>query len=464
MRLSNGVYSLGGLLEIGKRGIEAQKLNMMITGNNVTNAEVEGYTRQRVENEAGAPLNYTNPQVDTGVMPGTVRRMRNSFVDEQLRDENPSLARWQQESDLLDQVQNLFAEPSDSGISTILDKFFNSWERLAQNPDSMSSRTVVRDAAVTLSNRLNGLSSDLTNIQNEIDVQVEDTAEQINYYIREISQTTAKIKHSKEGSSELSAIMDRRDLALDKLSQLIDIQYDEKDDGDIFVYSNGIILNEGSEYNQLVFEKGSDEDLGSLVWRNENTEVKIMNGKLKGLLNVRDEVIPDVIKDMNEFVGSFVAEINNVHNKYFDLYGGDSNNFFDPEGLEIGNIKVDDAILQDVGFISVSGNSGAAGNAEGALKIVELADQKLFNNNTMTIKDKYSAFVTEFGTYTSEADRLADMGENLVSFLKEKKSSVKDVDIDEELANMIKFQQAYGAAARVINKADEMFQTVLNMV
>ena len=464
MRLTNAQYSLAEMFEIGKRGVKAQQSNMAITGNNIANVHTEGYTRQRIELDSASPLQAYGLGVESGVLDGTVRRVRDTFYDIQMRYENPSLARWQEEKHQLGQVENILNEPNASAISNLMDKYFIAWEDLSHEPESEATRAVVRDAGSSLAKSFNRIGSDLTTLQHEIDDSAVDTVYQINHNIREIADYTKKIMLAEENSSEISTLMDRRDLALDKLSKLIDINYTEKDNGDLLVHSNGIIIVERDDFNQLSSKINQDTDLHDFFWKNENTELKAHNGKMKGLLNVRDTIIPDLKEDLNKLVKNFVKEVNKVHKESFNLEGTSGIDFFDENGLDLDSIKLDSKIEEDLKFIAASQAAGSLGNADGALAMVELQHQATMNNQSSSFKEYYVGVIMTNGTYVQEANRLADMQLTFVNQLENKRNEVSEVDLDEELSNMIKFQQAYGAAAKIITKADEMLGQILALV
>ena len=464
MRLTKAQYSLAELFEVGRRGVQAQQTNMAITGNNIANVNTEGYTRQRVDLESMTPLQVGGFGIESGVIDDTVRRMRDTFFDLQMRNENPSLARWQEEQHQLGQVENILNEPNEMAISNLMDEYFLSWEDLSHEPDSESSRAIVRDAGKRVADNFNRIGSSLTDLQGELDDSARDTAYQLNFNIREIADYTKKIMLAEDNSSEISTLMDRRDLALDKLSKQIDINYIEKDNGDLLVFSNGIIVVEGDDFNQLNSKIDQDSDLHNFFWRNENTELTVNNGKMKGILNVRDTVIPELKDELNKLVKSFVEEVNKIHTENYNLEGNKGINFFDQDGLDLDTISLDSNIEDDLKFIATSQTAGSLGNADGALEMVALQHETTMNNQSSSFKEFYIGIIMTHGTYVEEANRLADMQATFVNQLENKRNEVSEVDLDEELSNMIKFQQAYGSAAKVISKADEMLKQVLALV
>ncbi len=465
MQLSKVRYTFNSLYELGQRGLNAQQVNMNITANNISNVNTEGYTRQRVEQESATPLQAFQMNFESGVVADTVRRMRDTFFDLQLRNENPLLTMYEEEHHQLSLIEGILGEPEKSGLSYQMDQFFKSWDQLSNHPDSISSRTVVKDAGISLAETFNRIQNDLNNHQEQLNENLLDNVREANFYIKEISETTVKIMHAKDASAEISTLMDRRDLALDKLSKLIDIDYQEKDDGNLYVFCNGIIVAEGKDFNQIMTKVNKDDSsLSSLYWNNEGIDAKIEGGKIKGILNIRDRIIPDLEQKLNALVKSLVEEVNKVHLSNYDLDGESNNYFFDQDGTDMRNIAVDKNILNDVKFISAAKTAGHLGNGDGALALSELGDYKLMNGGNESMRSYYNGVITSFGTYTKETDRLAEMEKTFVGQLENKRNEVSEVDLDEELSAMIKYQQSYGAASKIIAKTEKMISDLLSLV
>jgi len=455
---------LSSLIEIGRRALAAQQLNMSVTGNNIANVNTVGYTRQDVVLESGTPLQAQDLNIESGVLAGTTRRARDTFYDIQLRNENPSYSRWEQERHELSQIENVLNEPNEFAISNLMDEFFNSWEDLALDPTSQASRTIVTSAGQTLANTFNRIGDDFAILTKELDDSILDKMAEANYHIKEIADTTYNILNETTNDSVLSTLMDRRDVALDKLSKLMDISYVEKDNGDLLVYSNGIIVCEGKDYNQMYAEDISGTKYHNLKWVNEKRDVQINNGSMKGLLNVRDNVIPEMEEKLNILVQKFVEEVNLVHNSNYDLEGNAGCDFFDAAGLDINTMNLDSTLLSNTKFIAISNQAGSTGNADGAFDMVDLKREMKMNDSSETFKEFYLGIVISHGSYTNEAGRLEEMEKNFVNFLENKKNEISQVDLDEELSNMIQFQQAYRAAAKIITNADSMFSTLIGLV
>ncbi|MFZ5640022.1 MAG: FlgK family flagellar hook-associated protein, partial [Bacillota bacterium] len=161
-------------LEMGRRALFTQQRALDVTGHNIANANTEGYTRQIADMSASLP--YTVPafnspvtplQVGTGVDITAIRRVRESFLDSQIRNETTNLGYWESKRDALKKIEVILREPSDNGLRTVMDQFWSSMQELSKNPESEGVRALVRETGITLANTFNQLSKQLTDLQTD---------------------------------------------------------------------------------------------------------------------------------------------------------------------------------------------------------------------------------------------------------------------------------------------------------
>ena len=126
--------SLFSLLSVGTRGMAAAQLGMDISSQNISNSDVEGYSRKRLNMAADYRPDGTYGQMGFGVNVIDITRMRNAFVDQQIRQQNQQVGYYTQVNDAYTTIQNVFTEPSDTGLQNYMDQFFDSWQNLANNP------------------------------------------------------------------------------------------------------------------------------------------------------------------------------------------------------------------------------------------------------------------------------------------------------------------------------------------
>ena len=175
--------SFGGL-QIAYSALKAQQQIMETTSHNISNVSTTGYTRQRVNLSASPPTYVPSStgslEIGTGVKVDDITRVMDQFVNSQLRDQTSKLTEKENSQEVMSQVETIFNEPSDSGLGTAMTDFWNSWEQLSLNPESLSSRQGVISQAQTMTQAFNSAGSQLKTIQSNLDAGITLIVDQIN--------------------------------------------------------------------------------------------------------------------------------------------------------------------------------------------------------------------------------------------------------------------------------------------
>ncbi|MCM1988114.1 flagellar hook-associated protein FlgK [Oceanirhabdus seepicola] len=224
---------MSGLLSIfnvAKRGMSAQQYSIGITNHNVANANTEGYSRQRAQLQTSNPFmapsmnSYIGPgQLGTGVEVATVQRVRNEFIDFQIRGELSTQGKYEAREALLSEVENIYNEPSDTGISGLLGKFYDSWQQLSKQPQSSNARTVVAQQSKALADELNHNYNQLNKLKENTNLQIKESVFRVNNVLEQIDDLNQQIISVKVSEQEPNDLMDRRDLLIDELSSLLNV-------------------------------------------------------------------------------------------------------------------------------------------------------------------------------------------------------------------------------------------------
>jgi flagellar hook-associated protein 1 FlgK len=196
-----------------------------------------------------------------------------------------------------------------------------------------------------------------------------------------------------------------------------------------------------------------------VVWKGTSVGLTNLNGQLRGLLESRDELIPDYIEQLNELTAVIVREVNALHRTGYGLDGTTDTDFFDPNMTDAATIRINPQVEANVNRIVAS--SSDAGDNLIALAISDLRHAAVTADNTMSMNEFYSSLVGTLGVQTQEATSLTENYELLVNQIDNSRQSVQGVSLDEEMANLVKSQHAYDAAARVITAMDQALDTVI---
>lgn len=449
-------------IELGKRALLTHQLSLQTIGHNIANVDTAGYRRQRVITSSTMPLQDANYSVGTGVTATDIRQVRDLFLGDQYRQENKSLGQWTYKEKTLGQIESLFAEPADDTLSDRLNEFWSAWSDLASNPDSSSVRSEILSQTNTLIDSFHELSSQLRRLQTSIDADLVAASDEINLMLRDIASLNHQIKVAEVGGVDANDLRDARDLVIDELSNYIDVNTHQSENGELIVYVGSMAIVDGKEphYIEARTVNVDGEVSHDLVWQGTDVELRNANGKLKGILDSRDVIIPEQLEQLNTLAEAIVTQVNSLHRTGTATNGQTAVAFFDPRYTDAANIRINAAIELDESLV-MSGMSGEEGDNRVALEIAGLADARTLNEGASSINDYYNSMIGTLGVRTYEAGSFSSNHELLLNQVENARQSVEGVSLDEEMANMVKFQHAYDAAARVITAMDEALDTVI---
>lgn len=455
-----------GLLDIGRGALLAHQKAISITGHNIANVNTPGYSRQRVNLETTLGLTDASGQMGTGVKVSNIQRIYDQFLGSQVNTASYNQGKWEAQKSSLERVEIIFDETTGFGLNQAMGDFFNAWQDLVNNPEGHTERQVLVGKSEIMAGTFNNISSDLNQLQNDLDSSIEGAVLEINTISGEIADLNAKISDIEKSGQNANDLRDKRDVYLKELSSMIDISSFEGRDGQVSVLTgsgNPLVQPPYALSLSTATNASGHEDV-FWVDRDGNT-VDITNnisgGKLKGWLETRDVAIENYKTSLDNLASSMIAEVNNLHAAGFDLNGVAGVNFF--TGSSASDISVNPAIAGDVNLIAASG-TGAPGDNSNAIAIANLQNSLLMSGGTATYDDFYNSLVSDVGIAVQSAQMNYDHQSAMVSSLDNYRESISGVSLDEEMVNLVKFQHAYDAAAKLISAVDEMMNTVMNMV
>jgi flagellar hook-associated protein 1 len=461
--------SLFNGLNIVKNALTAQTQVLNITGHNVSNASTEGYSRQTVQLVAiSGDTGYgnrslTDLSIGSGVDAKAILRSRSALYDEMYRDENQQLNNFSKTEDMMGQIESLFNEPSDTGFSDVLDSFFNGWQDLANDPSNMAARESLKSTGQELTDRIHRLSSQLLTIRQDIDTEISTIPESINGITKQIAELNTTIRLTEAQGGSANDLRDQRDTLVDDLTQYSDVRAVEQSDGTytVLIGSKVVVEHESStDLTSISTASDGHSSLKTVIRSANGTEYSPTGGSLGALINFRDTVIEDALNRLDTLSASLVEAVNTVHNAGYGLDGENNRNFFDPSCTKAFNITLSDDI-SDVNAIAASG-TGDVGDSSNALNMSALSNENAVNGQ-YTISEYYNTMIGDIGVQAQYASSSRANEELLVSQIDNSRESIKGVNIDDELIQMIQTQRVYQSASRVLVTIDSLLETLVNM-
>jgi flagellar hook-associated protein 1 FlgK len=449
-------------LEIGKRALATHQLWLNTIGHNISNVNTPGYTRQRVAISTTFPLETPIGQMGTGVKADEIRSLRDLFLNQQYRQENKSLGQWTSLEKTLSQIEALFTEPNDDSLGDLLDDFWAGWSDLANNPESVAARTALKEQTNLLTTGFHRIYNHLNELRQSVDNDVVLTVQKVNELSDEIASINQQVARAELGGQNANDLRDRRDYLIDQLSEYVDVNVIEQKNNTATVMIGALTIVDGTSSFKLGTKKmGAGLMVSSdIVWAGTSKEIKNINGQLKGLVDTRDDVIPKYLDFLDNMAEALVTNVNALHQTGYGLNGSTGLNYFDSLNTSAADIQLSATIELDVNRIAAS-QGGEVGDNVNALAIADLKDTVLMMRGTASINEYYVSLIGTLGVETGKAENLKENYELLVEQLENARQSVQGVSLDEEMIQMIKFQHAYDAAARVITTMDEALGTII---
>jgi flagellar hook-associated protein 1 FlgK len=459
--------TLSSILNIGRGALQAQQKAISVTGNNIANVNTPGYTRQRADLVNGEAISDTPGQMGGGVKVAAVQRMYDRFITGEIRGESQELGEWEARSQIQDRLEIVFNEAEDDGLNKTMHEFWNAWQDLTSNPAGSVERSNLISRSQDMADRFRGMAADLDSIAAEVEGRIGQAVVDINEAAQKIARLNDSIRRAENLGQEPNDLKDQRDEALKALSRLADVSTVE--DGSVIdVTLGGRTLVEGGVSWDLSYDGAdfatTDPDSGT-VWPIAHED--ITSGTLGGLLTMKNDVIPDYKNRLDELAGEIIDAVNTQHVAGKDLYGNNpADIFFDAASANpAADMSVNQAVIDDHNLIAAAGGSEAIpGGGGNALAIADLAYQPLMNGNTENFSDFYTGLVADVGNDTRGANSRRDLQQTTMMQLEAYREEISGVSLDEEMVNLVQFQNAYAAAAKLISATDELLDTLINMV
>ncbi|MEK5184079.1 flagellar hook-associated protein FlgK [Solibacillus sp. FSL W7-1324] len=563
-------------LEASKRGLFTQQSALYTTGHNISNANTDGYSRQRVNMETtpGFPSPGLNTgksagHIGTGVQAHSVQRIRDEFVDRQYRQETNKLGYWQSTTKSISQMEDVMSEPSEYGINQAFTEFWKSMEDVITNPKDTAARQVMISKGESLAESFNYMDTQLKQIQGNLGNEINVITDKVNSLLKQIADLNKQIQAVEPNGYMPNDLYDARDVLVDQLNDIIPVSISfEKSGGNALEIAEGsmTITFKDTNGNSIDLVRGKEAGNLSAVGKELNADgtpmldangnqiykkidgdvdntqtgefsafshitmtsalipnpaydkndpaisddpndpayvpklITVTNninhnglesskGKLAALIdaygyeNPAGEVVgiyPDMLNKIDSLAKEFITEFNSIHGKGVDLNGLQGENFFSGTNARDITVAITDpkkiAAAGDLEpIIDPATNTQATdpvtglllfkseeGNNKNMLALSKLQSAVQGNLQGGTFQSFYKSLIGELGVKGQQAITMEYNSTTLRLQIENNRASHNSVSLDEEMTNMITFQQAYNANARMITVIDETLDKIIN--
>lgn len=446
-----------------ERYLDVSAMRQTIVSTNVANVDTPGYARQRADLAETPPVTLGNVTFGTGVQLLHVTSLRDSILDLRVNQETQQQGRLNSFLGSAQQIQALFNETSGTGLQNSLTAFFSSVSQLATNPSDLNVRQGVLTAGQNLATAFNQSAGNLVTLQRNVDLSVSQSVTQINTLTTQIAAVNAQVTAATQSGQNAGPFVDQRQQLLNQLSNLVDISEIDAGNGSVTLTTgSGAPLVVGGQSFQLTTQPDPTNGLQHIFSQGQDITAKITAGELAGQLQARDQEIPAVQSSLDTLAAGIATAVNTQHQAGFDLNGAAGGNFFAPPPAGgVGAASSLALAISEPRKVAASANR-AVGDNTNANAILALQNQAITGGETPL--NYYSGVVFKIGNDISSAQTQQQSGGLVLSQIQNLQGGISGVDLNEEAANLVRFQNAYQASAQVTSIINSLMQTTINMV
>ncbi len=308
-------------IELGKRSIMAHTDAISTAGHNISNANTEGYSRQRVQMKEFDPLYRPDLEraeragmIGQGIDVQSINRVRDEMLDQRITAQQNQESYWDTRSKYYTMIEQIYNEPDEVSVRSNMDKFWESWQELSVNPESQAARQAVVTRGESLTDAIKSKWENLMGVGSLINSDIDSTVKQVNSYANQIAAINAEIVRSRGMGDNPNDLLDRRDLLVDKLSKLANITTDQRDSDEFMVHLDGRVLVQGGVARNFDLVSLTDNNgYEKLVWADTREDASVSGGTLGALIELRDVDIRNEIQSLNTMTMNFSDLVNDIH-------------------------------------------------------------------------------------------------------------------------------------------------------
>jgi len=483
------------LLNIGKSGLSAAKQSMSTTSHNIANANTDGYSRQEVRMKNGITLSEGDYVVGTGVDIQSIRRSHDDLIEKKLNVATANHKYNEERALQLGHVEEIFNEVNSDGLNKVLNRFFNSFRELSNQPENETVRNIVRENAKIVTEDFHRITESLDQVRASMNRKISLQVQDANSLAKTVAKLNKEIAVLEVGGGEANDLQDQRDNAVRTLAEMFTVSTYSDEQGRYVVNIEGLGSLVAGEVAQEL-RAGSSVKPGDSSADKGNVEIffasrpsksitdQIKTGSIGSLIKTRDDELSALEKQVDELAHGLVLSTNAVHRRGFanfqvptDAQGNPVPNAaarpvtgldFFKEPLDVKRaaeyIDLSDVVKEDANNIATALEANKPGDNRIALAISKLQHEKVLGEGTTTFEEQYLKSVGQVGLLSGKSKIDTEQSSGILAQAKSFKERLAGVSLDEEAANMVRYQNAYEASAKVIKASDEMFRAVLGIM
>lgn len=461
-------------------GMTTSQAGLSTVGHNIANADTEGYSRQTVQIGNRGPYRIITgseqpSQAGQGSRVVNITRNHSTFLERQLIRDRLNRGFFQGRRESMKLFESMFETASTSSINASMDRFFNSVRELSQDPSSRSARNMMIEHGQQMGRDFGAVAADSRQIQEDIDRTIGNRIERINELAQVIAQANARVGTVEATGQSANDFRDHRDQAIKEIAELADVRIFTQQSGLVSVdLANGFALVRDEVAASLQTRPDPDNaglaavEYVSIGGNTTDVTGEISGGELGGLIDMRDNVIPDHMEQLDQLAFTITEEVNAVHRAGFGLDGVGGRDFFTALPNAAGAsraFEVDAAIRANPDAIaSAIDPATVPGDDRNLQNIADLHNTQFAAFNNSTFSQFYGEIVRSVGhTVANNAD-FADIHQARFEQSDALRESIEGVSLDDEMVDLSRYQKHFEASARVMSTVNRLMDEVLQLV
>lgn len=448
-------------LNVGSQALFAAQRALDVTGQNVSNVNTEGYSRQRVQQTSRGgsvtPAMWSRSDASAGGVDitGTLR-IRDSFLEARAHQEHATYAGLNALSGTYTDLESTFGEPSATGLQAQMTSFWNSWQDVANNPGDAGPSGLVIEQAKTVAGTLNGFATQLSQQWAATRDALHSTVTDVNSLTSEVARLNGAIRSATLNGGAPNELSDQRDVLVMRIAEVTGAVATPGDNGVVDLTMGGRTLVSGDRSDQLQAEGPTSYPSAlatvSITWAATGQPATVANGILQGQLTALNATIPGAMADLDVVAATLAATVNAQQALGFDRAGIAGADIF--SGTTAATLAV---VLTDPAGVAASSEKSPVFNGNNAIAMSAHASD-------VTGPDaQYRDMMVRLGVQAQSNQRRTEAQYAVAGRVDDARESVAGVSLDEEMTNLVAFQHAYSAAAKYISVIDSTLDTLINM-
>jgi flagellar hook-associated protein 1 FlgK len=456
------VGTLGASLNIAVQAMLTDQAALSTTSNNIANANTPGYSRQTVDLAEVAPAEYGGNLIGGGVEIQQIVSQRSGLLQTQLDQETQQQSKYNSYLGSMQQVQALFNETSGAGLQSSISGFFNSVQQLSTSPSDTSLREGVLTSAQNMAQAFSSTASNLVSAQRNADSSLTQSVNQVNSLTSQIAQLNGEVSSATNTGQNPGTSVDQRDQLINQLSGLIDVSEIPAGNGSLtLTTTGGADLVVGNQNFQLSTQADPSTGFQHVYSDGSDITASITGGALGGAIQARDTTLPSILSSLDSLASGIENSVNSVNQAGTDLNGAPGGNFFVPPPTGGTGAALDMSVAITNPAKIAASSDGSTGDNSNLTAMLNVQNQAIVNGQTPL--GAYSSLVFQIGNDVSTAQSEVSGSQALIQQIQNQIGSISGVNINEEAANLIQFQQAYQAAAQVASVINSLTATAINL-